>query len=216
MCPPEIEQKKMSFARCRKHLAETRKGHLEKSNFYTWEDDVVHAKIFFFHYVDRNCEKCLKHGKQSCSNDNWRWHELKTKIEEIASRAESIKTEEEAGITAKNSDQEVKLRDNIEDQEEAGFLPQLISHLWLLCQATWITSGNFLSSYASRGPWQWCFWVLCWCSLQRNQTLMGTWAGSRGYFIFDSILYWGQKCIFGWAMMPSCILFPINSLKKVI
>lgn len=94
-------------------------------------------------------------------------------------------------------------------------------HLWLLCQATsQITSGNFLSSYASGGRRQWCFWVLCWCSLQRNQTLMGTWAGSRGYFIFDSILYLLRTKMHFWLghdalMMPSCIFFPINLLKKV-
>lgn len=86
----------------------------------TWKKLILHlrgwccaCKDFFFHYVDRNCEKRLKPGKQSCSNDNWRWHEWKTKIEEIARRTESIKTEAEAEITSKNSDQEVKLRDNI-------------------------------------------------------------------------------------------------------
>lgn len=126
----------------------------------------------------------------------------------------------QAGITAKNSGQKVKLRDNIEDQEIAGFHPQLNLHLWLLCRATWITSGNFPSSYASGGPRRWCFWVLCWCSLQRNQTLMRTWAGSRGYFIFDSILYLLRTKMLFWLghdalMMPSCIFFPINSLKKV-
>lgn len=57
----------MSFALCRKHLAETRKGHSEKANS-TLERRMSRVRRFLS-LRRQNCEKCPKHGKQSCSKD---------------------------------------------------------------------------------------------------------------------------------------------------
>lgn len=61
MCPPETEQKKMSFSHRRKHLAEREK--------VTWKKPILHLRgwcsackeffFFFFHYLGRKCMKGL-------------------------------------------------------------------------------------------------------------------------------------------------------------
>lgn len=178
MCPRRLSRRKCHFL-IAENIWLREKRSLEKSQFYTWEDDVVHAKSFFSLCRQKMYErphKTTNKSVQEISEDDksWKPEMRKRYVAQWTSRLkQEMKLQPRTPATA-----ELKLKRDAKEQRKQdfnyGFI--CISSAFKLGQATRITSRNPLSPYASV-PGSPSSEVLWCCSLEWNTTLMGTWAG---------------------------------------
>lgn len=174
MCPPETEQKKMSFSHCRKHLA-GRKGHLEKANSTLERMMSCMQRVFslcrqrMYERPHRTANKSV----QDISEDGKRYRPEMRK-QHVAQW--TLKTEAGNEITAKNSDGGgAEAKEAYLGALEAGFL--LWPHLHLQRRQ----ARSSYTDHLQEAPVTLCICVrqpqqrraLCCCSLEWNPTWWG-------------------------------------------
>lgn len=172
MCPLETKQKKMTFSHCRKHLAETRKGHLEKANS-TLERMMYCMQRVFFSLCRQKMYKHIRNAAnksvEGIAEDD------KSSRPETQWSTEELRTGAGSGFTAKI----LNNGGGCLGAGEARSLPTaLFASSALSCtghlQETAVTWCVCVRRPQQRHPRVLC----CCCSLEWNPALMGTRAGA--------------------------------------